>query len=192
MVKPRSAPAPTLGPEAWVAAGLRALGEGGVEAVRVEVLARVLAVTKGSFYWHFADRRALLDAMAARWEQSTTTDVITAVEADGGSGADRLRRLIALCFRGNQGATIGRLESALRRWGSTDDAVRPILGRVDTARLAYVTGLLIEHGLTPATARLRARLLYLAMIGEFAWTSHGGAPTPRRTLEALGELLLGA
>src|SRR6185369_12709537 len=124
-------------------------------------LARALGVTKGSFYWHFADRRALLTAMAEGWERSTTTDVITAVEADGGSGADRLRRLIALCFRGSRGAAIGQLESALRRWGSTDDAVRPILGRVDAARIAYVTGLLVDHGLTPATARLRARLLYL-------------------------------
>ena len=61
----------------------------------------------------------------------------------------------------------------------------------DKSRLAYVTGLLVEHGLTPATARLRARLLYLALIGEFSWTSHGGNPTPRHTLEALGELLLG-
>jgi AcrR family transcriptional regulator len=189
MAKSRSGPAPALEPQAWVAAGLRALREGGVEAVRVEALARALGVTKGSFYWHFADRRALLDAMVARWERSTTTNVITAVEAPGGTAADRLRRLIAMAFHGGE---IDRLESALRRWGSTDDAVRPILARVDAARLAYVTGLLVEHGLAPATARLRARLLYLALIGEFTWTSHGGAPSPRRTLEALGELLLGA
>ena len=186
MVKRRAA-APELTRDAWIAAGLRALGDGGVEAVRVEVLARQLAVTKGSFYWHFADRRALLAAMVAQWEAETTTGVIAAVDARGGSGAERLRRLIAICFRGGG---IDRLESALRRWGSTDDAVRPVLARTDTARLAYVAELLVEAGHTVATARARSRILYLAMIGEFAWTSHGGAPTPRRTLESLGELLL--
>ena len=173
----------------WETAALDALAENGLAGVAIEPLARRLGVTKGSFYWHFADRRALLDAMAARWEEGSTTKVIATIEAGGGTGAERLRRLIALCFRGGE---IDRLESALRRWGSTDDAVRPVLARIDAARIGYVAGLLIEEGLAPATARVRARLLYLAMIGEFTWTSHGGAPTPRRTLEALGELLLGA
>jgi AcrR family transcriptional regulator len=183
----RPEPAPVLDRGAWISAGLRALGTGGVEAVRVEVLARTLGVTKGSFYWHFADRRALLDAMVAHWELATTTNVIAAVDADGGSGADRLRRLIALCFHGGG---ISRLESALRRWGSTDDVVRPILARVDAARIAYVADLLVAHGLGAAMARIRARLLYLVMIGELAWRAHGGIATPRRALDVLGELLL--
>jgi AcrR family transcriptional regulator len=41
--------------------GLRALGDGGLDAVRIEPLAQALGVTKGGFYWHFADRGALLD-----------------------------------------------------------------------------------------------------------------------------------
>jgi AcrR family transcriptional regulator len=181
-------PPAELSRDAWTAAGLRALGAGGIEGVRVEVLARELGVTKGSFYWHFADRRALLTAMVERWEAVATTDIIAAVEARGGTGAERLRRLIALCFRGGD---TDRVESALRRWGSGDDAVRPVLARMDAARLGYVTDLLIAAGHDPAAARARARILYLAMIGEFAWTSHGGTPSPRRTLELLGELLLG-
>lgn len=189
MAKRKAAEAPGVGREAWVAAGLAALVAGGVEAVRIEVLARELGMTKGSFYWHFADRRALLDAMVTHWEAATTTDVIAAVERGGGSGGERLRRLIALCFRGGG---VDQIESALRRWGSTDPAVHPILDRIDRARIAYVAGLLTEHGLSAPTARDRAHMLYLAMIGEFTWTSHGGAAMPRRTLETLGELLLSA
>src|ERR1051325_11082310 len=56
-----------LDAEAWVAAAFDALAEGGVDAVRVEPLAKALGITKGSFYWHFADRRALLDAMLTAW-----------------------------------------------------------------------------------------------------------------------------
>jgi AcrR family transcriptional regulator len=187
MGRPKAKEPSALGRDAWIDAGLRALSDGGIEAVRVEVLARTLGVTKGSFYWHFADRRDLLAAMAAQWELASTTSVIAAVEARGGTGAARLLRLISLCFRGGE---IDRMESALRRWGSGDDVVRPILARIDATRLDYVTGLLVDHGLPLATARARARLLYLTMIGEFTWTSHGGTPTPRRTLEVLGEMML--
>lgn len=174
-------------PEAWIRAGLHALAEGGVEAVRVEVLARQLGVTKGSFYWHFTDRRAFLSAMVLHWESASTADVISEVERGGGTAEARLRRLIALCFRGGE---IDRIESALRRWGSTDEVVRPILARIDETRLRYVTGLLTEHGLPLATARTRSRLLYLTMLGEFTWTSHGGTPTPRNVLGELGDLCL--
>ncbi len=52
-----------LDADAWIAAAFDALAEGGIDAVRVEPLATALGITKGSFYWHFADRRALLDAM---------------------------------------------------------------------------------------------------------------------------------
>lgn len=187
MAKRKAEESPAVGREAWVAAGLRALAAGGIEAVRVEVLARELGMTKGSFYWHFADRRALLDAIVARWEEASTTDVIAEVDGKGGSPAERLARLLALCFRGGG---IDRIESAIRRWGSIDEAIHPILARIDDARLAYVAKLLIEHGLPAPVARDRSRILYLALIGEFTWTSHGGAPTTRRTLEELTEMLL--
>lgn len=166
---------------------MRALAAGGIEAVRVEVLARELGMTKGSFYWHFADRRALLDALVAHWEEASTTDIIAEVDGKGGLPADRLRRLLTLCFRGG---AVDRVESAIRRWGSIDEAVHPILARIDDARLAYVANLLIEHGLPGPVARDRSRILYLALIGEFTWTSHGGSPSSRRTLEELTELLL--
>lgn len=187
MARQKGAAPPALGRDAWVAAGLAALTAGGVEAVRVEVLARTLGVTKGGFYWHFTDRRELLDAIVAYWEAVATTDVITAVESRGGSPAERLRRLVSLCFRGGG---VDQMENALRRWGSTDASVHPVLERVDKARLAYVADLLVAHGLSAATARDRARMLYLTMIGEFTWTSHGGPAIARRTLEALCELLL--
>jgi len=53
---------------AWIAAAFDALADGGIDAVRVEPLAKALGITKGSFYWHFADRRALLDAMLRHFE----------------------------------------------------------------------------------------------------------------------------
>ena len=47
----------------WLKAARLALLHRGPDAVRVEPLARGLGVTKGSFYWHFKDRNALLEAL---------------------------------------------------------------------------------------------------------------------------------
>lgn len=53
----------------WLRAARLALLEGGVASVRVEVLAKRLHVTKGSFYWHFKDRGELLEALLREWEE---------------------------------------------------------------------------------------------------------------------------
>ena len=90
------APTARVPREMWVRQGLRVLADGGPDAVRVEPLARALGVTRGSFYWHFADRRALLDAMLDAWERSTTEDVIGLLESEGGDAAVKLRRLLAM------------------------------------------------------------------------------------------------
>ena len=69
---------------AWIEEGLRALAAGGPGAVRIEPLAQALGVTKGGFYWHFDDRRALLDEMLDTWERVSIDEVIERVEGGGG------------------------------------------------------------------------------------------------------------
>src|SRR2546430_17587307 len=88
--------APTRTPRSrWIAEGLRALAAGGPDAVRIEPLAEALGVTKGGFYWHFADRRALLDEMLDTWERTSIDEVIERIESEGGDARARLRRLYA-------------------------------------------------------------------------------------------------
>ncbi|HXD37565.1 MAG TPA: helix-turn-helix domain-containing protein, partial [Rhodanobacter sp.] len=58
-----------LSAEDWELAALQLIAEQGVGALAVEALARRLGVTKGSFYWHFRTREALLQAALERWEQ---------------------------------------------------------------------------------------------------------------------------
>src|SRR4030081_4116826 len=82
-------------PGKWVDEGLRALAAGGPDAVRIEPLARALGVTKGGFYWHFDDRRALLEEMLDAWERVSIDDVIERVEGEGGDARAKLRRLLA-------------------------------------------------------------------------------------------------
>src|SRR3954449_5662571 len=76
-----------LDAEAWIAAAFDALAEGGVDAVRVEPLAKALGITKGSFYWHFADRRTLLDAMLNTWAQGRIAAIREQATARGAPNA---------------------------------------------------------------------------------------------------------
>ncbi len=163
-----------LGPEAWVAAAFSMLGKGGVEAVRVEPLAERLGVTKGSFYWHFKDRRALLDAVLDAWEEQATAAIIARVDSKMGTPKERLAVLMRLTTTVDEGAAV---EHAIRAWGATDQGVRRRLSKVDETRQAYVRDLLVGAGLTPARATARSRLFYLALIGEFTWVSLGGEPS---------------
>src|SRR5215216_2342992 len=78
--------------EDWVEAARAGMVEGGIDAVAVEPLARQLGVTKGSFYWHFRDRRALLDATLERWQEESTEERISAIRLL----ADPKERLIRL------------------------------------------------------------------------------------------------
>ena len=146
---------------AWVDIALRVLADDGVEAVRVEPLARALGVTKGSFYWHFADRRALLDASLERWERQATHDVIERVERDREAPDDRLRELTRLVFRHG-----GPLDRAVRAWAAHDDAAASAVARVDARRYGFVRELLEDHGLPRDTAAMRGRFLYTALVGE--------------------------
>src|SRR5438093_1037350 len=69
MARPRT---DTLSAGDWARAALEMLAQRGIEAVAVEVLAQRLRVTKGSFYWHFRSRAALLEAALREWETSAT------------------------------------------------------------------------------------------------------------------------
>src|SRR5215469_12958019 len=78
---------------AWITAALDVLASKGIEGVRVEILAKHLKITKGSFYWHFKDRRALLDAMLNEWRRRATFAIIDRLESSHEPPVQRLQRL---------------------------------------------------------------------------------------------------
>ncbi|WP_433627692.1 TetR/AcrR family transcriptional regulator [Nocardia sp. CA-120079] len=140
-----------LSADDWAQAALDALAEGGLAAVAVEPIAKRLGTTKGSFYWHFKDRAALVEAALARWEQRSTDDVIAeiAIETDP---AERLHRLFAQVI---DYAATGRIELALLA-SADQPSVAATLRRVADRRIEYVAELLRELGLNAEQARTRA------------------------------------
>jgi AcrR family transcriptional regulator len=155
----------SLTAEDWTSAALDALARGGLAAVAVEPLAKTLGTTKGSFYWHFADRHALVSAALERWEQRDTDLVIAAVE-QAPDVTTRLRNLLRLVFtavRPDGGA--GSVELALQA-SAADPVVAATLARVTRRRLTYLTSLFTELGLSPARARDRGLLAYTSFLGH--------------------------
>jgi AcrR family transcriptional regulator len=129
--------APTRTPRtSWIDEGLRALGIGGPDAVRIEKLAEALGVTKGGFYWHFDGRPALLEEMLDAWERLVIDEAIERVEAGGGDARAKLRRLFALASAGDN--DLMRIELAIREWGRRDKAVAKRLRRIDNRRMEYM------------------------------------------------------
>ena len=122
----------------WIDEGLRALASGGPDAVRIEPLAQALGVTRGGFYWHFENRRALLDEMLDTWERVSIDDVIEHIDREGGDARVRLRRLFSLAASSRE---VLKIDLAIRDWSRRDPAVSKRLRRVDNRRMEYLRSL---------------------------------------------------
>jgi AcrR family transcriptional regulator len=175
-----------LGRDDWINEGLRTLAGHGVDAVRVERLAEALNVTKGSFYWHFADRSALLAAVLDAWKTRATGDVIDTVEARGRSVPARVRALMSIVF-----SVDGRLEQQIRAWASVDPAAEAAQAEIDRQRLGYVLMLLEAQGFDRDEAAARAQFAYHAMVGRFAMHAPEKAdPVPGEQIDRICRMLL--
>ena len=170
----------------WTEAALSALAQDGLPGVAVQPLARTLGTTKGSFYWHFADRGALITATLELWQQRETTAVIARIEAIN----DPRQRLIALGRGAYTGAARGNAHAAILA-AAADPRVRPVLKRVTHVRLAFLQRLYHDLGLPPDEATRRARLAYALYlgIGELRRADPDSDPTDA-TLDAYLDLAL--
>jgi AcrR family transcriptional regulator len=153
-----------LSAQDWVGAAVEALVAGGIAAVAVEPLATRLGTTKGSFYWHFANRDALLEAALADWERTDTEDVIGMVAAEP-DPTTRLHTLLTVAVGGRAEQPGGRVELALLA-APDHPLVAPVLARITERRLGYLEQTFAELGLPPAEARRRALVAYTAYLGH--------------------------
>jgi AcrR family transcriptional regulator len=178
--------APTRTPRTtWIEEGLRALARGGPDAVRIEPLAQALGVTKGGFYWHFEDRRALLAEMLEAWEQATTDEVVERVEGEGGDARAKLRRLFALTSSG-----VVAIDLAVRDWSRREPAVAERLRRIDNRRMDYLRSLFGAFCPDPDDVEARCMLSYSLLIGNHFIAADHGARTRTDVLELAWRQLL--
>ena len=149
-----------LSADDWAQAALDMIAEQGVAAVAVEPLARRLGVTKGSFYWHFPSRDALLVSALERWEKLELETVWGQLEAVP-DPRQRLRALFEMVAHEFKSHVI---YSELLK-AADNVAVQPVIGRVSERRLDYLTAAFRQAGLGRTAAQHRARLAYSAYVG---------------------------
>jgi AcrR family transcriptional regulator len=179
--------APTRTPRSsWIEEGLRALAVGGPDAVRIEPLAKALGVSRGGFYWHFEDRRALLEEMLGRWERAATDEVIERVERQGGDARAKLRRAGALTFS----EELLPIDLAVRAWSRHDPAVAERLRRVDNRRMDYLRTLFGSFCSDPAEVEARSMLAFSLMIGNHFMAADHGDRSRADVLEVTARWLL--
>ena len=175
----------------WVEEGLRALGVGGPDAVRIETLAQALGVTKGGFYGHFDGRRALLEEMLDAWERVGVDEVIRRLEGEGGDARAKLRQLAALV--GGPSSEIRgllRIDLAVRDWARRDKTVARRLRRVDNRRMEYMRLLFREFCRDEDDVEVRCLLFASLFAGNKLLAADQGPRSRAEVLElALRRLL---
>ncbi|TMQ71867.1 MAG: TetR family transcriptional regulator [Candidatus Eisenbacteria bacterium] len=147
--------------------------------MRVEVLARTLGVTKGSFYWHFRDRRELMEILLREWEEEAQilTDALKTASPIGA-----LPAIVQDLGRRNLSSERGESPSdaAIFSWAALDSHVakrteraerrrmqlfRKLIGKRDLADLFYYAyhGFLLRRRRVPSAAGDWAALSRMAL-----------------------------
>lgn len=151
----------TLTTDDWAAAALDAICHDGIDAVAVEPLARKLGVTKGSFYWHFANREALLMAALALWERRETEETFASVRREPDPRV-RIQKLFATVHAGERAA---RLYQALSAAAANDPRIKAVVQRASERGLQFLTDCYRALGLSPKDAGQWAMMAYSVYLG---------------------------
>lgn len=189
------ADAARLSREDWLHAAHAAVVEGGFDAVRVLSLAQTLGVSRGSFYWHFADHAALVQALVQRWvDQETALSAQLRVPSSKDAQADLLHVLDVALAHSGEGLENMRFELALRGLGRRDPAVAEQLLKIDALRLALFEEKFLRLCGDAMQAQELAALFYLAVVGGNQALSRPHNPSQTKAfLRALiGKYLIGS
>jgi AcrR family transcriptional regulator len=176
----QTAPSPEAGrasltPDRWIEAATGVLIDQGIDSVRVDVLARALGVTRGSFYWHFRDREDLLRAVLQAWRQRATEQLTARLEGAHSDPREQLRDVISLPFRGRSAVQAARIELAIRAWARRDAMARAFVDEADAARISYIAQVFSSLGFAIAEARSRAFVAYSYVVTESLMSGQGTA-----------------
>jgi AcrR family transcriptional regulator len=166
-------PRASLRPESWIDSAIELLVDHGVDAVRVDVLAKQLGVTRGSFYWHFKDRDDLLKSLLNAWRDAATEQIIKRFNNRHSDPRALIKELISLPFRGRSARRAARIELAIRGWARRDPMARQAVDEVDERRISYHAQVFSALGYPIAEARARAFALYAYEVAESVLSNQG-------------------
>ena len=169
----------------WIRHGLKTLATRGPAALKAGPLAQALGVSRGSFYWHFADLADFRAQLLAGWQARGTDQVIADLE-DAAVGPERLKTLLRRAM-----SVKDPLERAVRAWAAEDPDVAAAVAAVDARRIAYIEDLLVAAGVGKRAARVRTTFLYWAYLGQPAVMDRDHASLDPQALDEIAALFEG-
>ena len=152
--------------ELWLDAAYLALVEGGVEAVKVMPLAAKLGLSRTSFYWHFADREALLAGLVARWKSRNTANLVVQTQAPARTITEAMLAVIDCWI--TPALFDSRMEFAIRTWALNDPGLAATIADSDEHRIAALAEMFERFAYAKGEARIRAQTVYLTQVGYIA------------------------
>jgi AcrR family transcriptional regulator len=161
--------------EGWLQAAYDSLVESGVEAVRIQPLAKKLNLSRTSFYWFFKDRDELLAALIERWRAKNTGNLVGQADAYAESIAEAILNVFD-CWL-NPALFDSQFEFAVRSWALQEPKVAEEVDIADKARLAALSGMFERFGFDGVSADVRARAAYLTQIGYISMNTREDALT---------------
>ena len=185
MASPSPSRLAPLQPSDWIRIGFSQLAREGVESVRIEVLARELGVSKGSFYWHFRDRDELLMQMLDQWER-IEADLLSTEESTGGDRPNAAARWARFVERSAEPERI-REEIAVRAWARRDERVATRVAAIERRKTHVIASVLAEIGFTEEAAESWSQTVLLVYLG---WLDRTARDSDfRAASRSLGEFL---
>lgn len=155
----------------WLQAGYAIVADEGLNALKLDRLTARLNVTKGSFYWHFADMAAYRQALIESWAQLKDTDRRDIEAMSDVEPRERLSQMMASLVR----PRLWTLERAMREWARFDDTVAAAVRAADRRLLKAVRQAFCDYGFDDEEAELRANTTFAAGVGML----HLSGPRPR-------------
>ena len=149
----------------WLQKALEIFVSEGIGAVRITRLAGDLGVTRGSFYWHFANREELIDTLVSFWKSKNTPAITQSVD-EAISLADGIFRFFETCI--DAVLFDPRLDLAIREWSRRSKRIRKLVDQEDAARIESLQEFFARFGYPMPDALIRARVLYYSQIGFYA------------------------
>ncbi|MFE0017054.1 TetR/AcrR family transcriptional regulator [Mesorhizobium sp. NPDC059054] len=162
---PKKDRAERLGRMDWVYAAREALIKGGVHAVKIDLIANRLKITRGSFYWHFQNRAEVLSALIELWESQNTKPFEEIVRRPDLDAAEKYLEMAKLWLEEKD--FDWHFDSAMRDWARSARAVAKKLTAIDDFRMSLFEQVFVEMGYPAYEAKVRARITYYHQVGYY-------------------------
>jgi AcrR family transcriptional regulator len=175
--------------EGWLEAAHQAFVRGGLEAVTIRNLAAMLRLSRSSFYWHFQNRKELIQALSDLWHSRTTERLVAAAKQESETETQGMLNVMR-CFLDPEGFD-QEFEYAMRASALLDNWIMDRITAADAARLDALRKLMLRWGQDEERADVRARALYLAQIGYISMQVREATDTRMRRLRHYVEVYSG-